>query len=762
MDFFAKQRHHSRRSRVLYGLFFVVMTVQAVMLLLGVGLVVCAWTDSLSMGVFLGSFVGVGAYFTIGLLIARHKTKKGGLSLASSVHAVRLFIHDDGQSDTIYTKTYIKAPSLRHLPSHYRRYHEFAEQMAIASGVPLPKLYVLPFEMGVNAFVAGFGVADTVMVLTEGATQKLSNDELYALIGHEFGHLIQNDHELNLRMYVMMSVLGWVYDLADVMEEGLLGRFDKNYHGDDDVMLDGSRASWVNYLNNNQRHLSYYHDDKGDARAMLFFPYLILVTPVVLFRLFGVFGMMSGEWIKGRFNHEREYLADAISIQLTRSDGVVYALQSLMRHDSVLHDPALTASMSHFFFASPKPMDSHSLSHPPLYDRQQVVARAMPVINLDTATKERLDTARTFCQSYQFKNDKTPLATDETDFDDSHPLLKNAITTDDGQTVINYEHWQDVVIDGKLMADGWYDQDRQLFYPQSAPTDETLTARCGHLIPSDLNHAQPPYAIMSALREILSIMALLECVLCCRFFEQVGGQVDLWAIYWGRCPDDAKPVLAHELPSGLLKSVARYDRRADGLLIWLALRRLGGFDKPLSDDDDKLLNIYTKTLSSLITPSDTRQSVGGLVVMFRGAVLAVLLNILQQRHNGHIAHTYDDVKAYLGCDVSPFVVVLAQLASGQDNSLIMGRHDKIATSIRRWARLAGVAVQMDDDGLIGLCHRVRCLSVSDWVAVLMNIDGGWTLMETLGTAFLYDGQISQDEHELMGLLSLLWGVVIDW
>ncbi|MDO4896429.1 MAG: M48 family metalloprotease [Moraxella sp.] len=760
MDFFAKQRHHSRRSRALYGLFFVVMTVQAVMLLMVAGVVAYVWTGSLGVSVFLGSSLGVGVYFATGLLIARHKIKKGGLSLAGSVHAVRLFIHDDGQDDTIFTKTYIKAPSLRHLPSHYRRYHEFAEQMAIASGVPLPKLYVLPFEMGVNAFVAGFGVSDTVMVLTEGATQKLSNDELYALIGHEFGHLICNDHELNLRMYVMMSMFGWVYDLADAMEEYLLGRFDKDYHGDD-VVLDGSQKSWVDYLKNTQRHLS--HRQFGDdARATLFLPYLIMITPVVLFRLFGVLGMMLGEWVRGRFNHEREYLADAISIQLTRSDGVVYALQSLMRHDSVLHDPALTTSMSHFFFASPKPMDSHSLSHPPLYDRQQVVARAMPVISLDTATKERLDNARRFCQSYHFKSNQEPLTSDKPALDDRHPLLKNATINDSGQTVVSYDGWQDVVIDGKLMADGWYEQDRQLFYPQSAPTNETLTARHGHLVPSDLNHAQLPYAITSALRETLSVMAVLECVLCCRFFEQVGGQVDLRAIYWGRCSDGVKPVLPHNLPNGLLKSVARYDRQADGLLIYLALKRLCELDEPLSDNDDKLLSIYTKTLSSLITSSDIRHRVGGLAVMYRGVLLAVLLSILQKRHDGDITHTYDDVKAYLGGDVSPFVVVLAQVASGQDNSLIMGRHDKITTSIRRWARLAGVAVSLNDDELIGLCHRAGHLSVSDWVVVLMSIDGNRAFVETLITAFLYDGQTSQDEHELMWLLSLLWGVVIDW
>lgn len=761
MDFFALKHKYRQSSRLFYALFFLVVLVQSLLLMAMVGAVFGLWAGHLGANVLIISGVFVGLYFVMGMLIARHKTKQGGLSLAKAVGATRLFVHGDTPK-AVYTKSYIKVSSVRDLPANYRRYHKFAEQMSIAAGVPLPKLYVLASEMGVNGFVAGFGVSDTVMVLTQGAVDKLTNHELYGLLGHEFGHLIQKDHELNLRMYVMMSMLGWVYDLADVMETSVLGKFDKDYHGDD-VVIDGSHEGWLDYLRRQQQKFTHVHAqshinrhrhrDDYEAQAPLFFPYLIAITPVVLFRLFGVMGMASAEWVKSQFNQQREHLADAISVQLTRSDDVLMALQSLHRHDSMLNNPAFTASMSHFFFANPKPKGEWSKSYPSIDERCDVLVEVMREFGgFDGHKNKKLDIQKPFEQIPDEQADDLlkPSA------DDCHPLLQNAQTNEQGYTIIQYDGSFDVVRDGKLVVDDdWAMWEMpQQFLPRLACTDEYLLPQGVYLTSRSLKHAHLPHAIISALNTPLSALALVECVMCCMLHETVGEQMDLLAIYWGVSSDDK--VLPHRLPAKLLKAVAGYDRRADGLLVWLALRQFITKKQHLTNQPDD----YAQALSSLVAKyaiwSDkTPQAYSPpkpTKMLFCALVLSLVLMALNKAQGG-----YDDIKAHLGgYEVSAFLVLLMFVASTQDNSLILMRHDKITTSIRRWSRLAGVAMVIDDKTLIEMCHQVRAFGVADLAVVVMNVDGNSAMIETLKTAFLFDGDMSQDEYEVVLLASLLW------
>ena len=756
MDFFALKHKYHQTSRLFYVLFFLVVMAQSLLLMAVVGFVFGVWVGHVGVGVLVGSLAFVGLYFMIGLLIARHKIKQGGLSLAKAVGVVRLFIHHD-TSQTIYTKTYIKASSVRELPTNYRRYHEFAEQMSIASGLPLPKLYVLPSEMGVNGFVAGFGESDTVLVLTQGALDKLNNHELYGLIGHEFGHLSQKDNELNLRMYAMMSALGWVYDLADIMETYVLGRFDKDYHGDD-VLVDGGREDWIQYLKAQQRKITHTHAQghinshrKGYDTAPLFFPYLIAITPVILFRLFGVMGMASAEWVKSQFNQQREHLADAISIQLTRSDDVVMALQSLHRHDSALNNPAFTSSMSHFFFANPKPKGEWSKSHPAIDERCDML--------VDVVDKFADDKSDGFSEvafmSYEYLADEQSYNELHSFTDDRHPLLQNATTDDKGITTIKYDGDVDVVHNGRLVVNDWVKWEvPQSFLPQWACTDETLQADGDYLTLTSIKNARLPYTIASALKKPLSALALIECAMCCMWHEKVDEQVDLWAVYWGIVSDER--ALSHKLPLKLLHAVAHYDRRADGLLVWLSLRQfvMGRFEH-LSDELDE----YTHTLSSLIIKNsciNTPQICHHRPIkrLFCAFVMSLLLAISRTKIQQDV---YSKTKAYLGgYELSAVLVLLIFVASTQDNSLILMRHDKVTTSIRRWARLVNVVVMVDDETLIKLCHQVRVFGVADLAVVLMAIDGGINVVETLRTAFLFDGRITQEEYEVVLLANLLW------
>ena len=95
------------------------------------------------------------------------------------------------------------------------RLRNVIEEMAIASGVPVPEIYVLEQETGINAFAAGFTPGDAAIAVTRGTLEMLDRDELQGVIGHEFSHILNGDMRLNIRL---MGVL------FGIMLIGLMGR----------------------------------------------------------------------------------------------------------------------------------------------------------------------------------------------------------------------------------------------------------------------------------------------------------------------------------------------------------------------------------------------------------------------------------------------------------------------------------------------------------------------------------------------------------
>jgi len=81
-----------------------------------------------------------------------------------------------------------------------RRLRNVVEEIAIASGVPVPKLYVLEQESGINAFAAGYAPSDAAIAVTRGALERLNRDELQGVIAHEFSHVLNGDMRLNIRL----------------------------------------------------------------------------------------------------------------------------------------------------------------------------------------------------------------------------------------------------------------------------------------------------------------------------------------------------------------------------------------------------------------------------------------------------------------------------------------------------------------------------------------------------------------------------------
>jgi Zn-dependent protease with chaperone function len=169
------------------------------------------------------------------------------------------------------------------------------EEMAIASGIPAPQVYVLDAEPGINAFAAGFSPADAAIAVTRGALESLSRDELQGVIAHEFSHVLNGDMRLNMRL------LGLTFGILVI---GLTGRM--ILRGLSQVRTGGGSG----------------RGDRGAVPA-------ILLAGVALFAI-GYIGVLFARLIKAAVSRHREHLADASAVQFTRNpQGLAGALKKI-------------------------------------------------------------------------------------------------------------------------------------------------------------------------------------------------------------------------------------------------------------------------------------------------------------------------------------------------------------------------------------------------------------------------------------------------
>ena len=193
-----------------------------------------------------------------------------------------------------------------------RRLLNVMEEMAIASGTPVPSVFLLEEENSINAFAAGFTPADAVIGVTRGTLQILSRQELQGVIAHEFSHILNGDMRLNIRL---IGVLNGILVIAMIGYAILRGT---------------SRSS---------------SSKKGGGGAVLAFGAALLVI--------GYVGVFFGKLIKSAVSRQREFLADASAVQFTRNPGgLTGALKKIggLAHGSRIKSPK-AEEMSHLFFS---------------------------------------------------------------------------------------------------------------------------------------------------------------------------------------------------------------------------------------------------------------------------------------------------------------------------------------------------------------------------------------------------------------------------
>lgn len=313
MDFFGHQDVARRKTRQLIWLFAAAVLGIVVAIYVPLRLYLAKYPHWIpeNAGFFEPVLAGRVALFTLGIIAigSIFKTlalRRGGRAIATTLGGRELSPNSGDPAE--------------------RRLLNVVEEMALAAGVPVPTVFLLDQETGINAFAAGFSTAEAVIGVTRGAVDQLSRDELQGVIAHEFSHIVNGDMRLNLRL------VGVVHG---IMVIALLGY---------EVLRLGG------------------HSRKGGG--------IFFVAGGVLLAIGGL-GVFFARLIKAALSRQREFLADASAVQFTRHpQGLADALFKVASTGSKISD-SHAEEASHFFFANglgASFLDMLS-THPPIGDR---------------------------------------------------------------------------------------------------------------------------------------------------------------------------------------------------------------------------------------------------------------------------------------------------------------------------------------------------------------------------------------------------------
>ena len=233
------------------------------------------------------------------------------------------------------------------------------KEMALASGVPVPNLYLIDDE-GVNAFAAGYTPLNSVIGVTSGAVNSLNREELQGVIAHEYSHILNGDVKINLRFAGILFGLTVIYYIGEFLLR-IIGRGTR------------SRSS----------------KKRGGSIGGV-----IVVIAIVCF-VIGLIGRLFANIIGSLVSKQREFLADASAVQFTRNpNGIANALNKIRSGFGSEVTSASCSKFSHMFFNIPTKSSGFSAlfgTHPPLTERIK-----------------RIDPTFDFSKAYNDKNAKAP------------------------------------------------------------------------------------------------------------------------------------------------------------------------------------------------------------------------------------------------------------------------------------------------------------------------------------------------------------------
>jgi len=334
MDFFERQRQAKKKTGVLVFLFCVAVLLISLLNFLIIAAVIPLAGNKRNKGDFdfftlqdpmLALWVVLGTFVIICLagLYRKSQLSGGGSSIASMMggRLVNIASTDPDEQKLI----------------------NVIEEMAIASSVPMPEVYVMDAEKGINAFAAGYTVDDAVIGVTDGCMRRLQRDELQGVVAHEFSHILNQDMRLNFRLIAVVFGLLVLAQLGRLMMR-------------------------IGFDSSSRRSRSSSNEGGGAA--------LIGIVGLGIMASGGL-GILMGNLIKSAVSRQREYLADSSAVQFTRNpEGLSGALKKIgaLSSGSRLVSPHADEA-SHMFFGNGmrESWFSFTNTHPPLLERIQLL-----------------------------------------------------------------------------------------------------------------------------------------------------------------------------------------------------------------------------------------------------------------------------------------------------------------------------------------------------------------------------------------------------
>ncbi len=330
MDFFTHQDIARRNARLLVIFFSLAVFILVVLTNLAVAGFLFLGDD---YNVYSGSREGVGGFLSY---FSWQRFGATGLAITGTVALVVLFrwiqLSSGGK---------VVAESMggrRILPQTSdpaeRRCLNVVEEIALAANMPVPPVYLLGDERGINAFAAGIVPADAVIAVTRGAIDHFKRSELQGVIGHEFSHILNGDMRLNIRLAALLKGITFIGDVGHLL-----------------LRSGSTRRS----------------GSRNDGGAAL--PLLGLALCAI-----GWLGGLIADFLRAAISRQREYLADASAVQFTRDrEGIADALKVIGGYiPGTLVHAARATEMSHIFFGQViHPLWQGFATHPPLDTRIQ-------------------------------------------------------------------------------------------------------------------------------------------------------------------------------------------------------------------------------------------------------------------------------------------------------------------------------------------------------------------------------------------------------
>lgn len=319
MDFFHEQQKARSQTGKLLGLLGLAM----ICIIMGIYLLIRLFfggsNDSsqyegsqpfFDLGIFIPVSIAVSLVLFVGSIYKVLQLRGGGKQVAQSLGGKRI------------------QPNTRDRDE--KKVLNVVEEMAIASGIPPPPVYLLPEPESINAFAAGFNPENAVIGITEGAIRALTRDQLQGVMAHEFSHILNGDMRLNIRLIGLLHGILLISIVGEIM------------------MRSGS------------------HSRKKEGGGIIALGVGLLII--------GQIGVFFGHLIKQAVSRQREYLADASAVQFTRDPlglaGALKKIGGLHKKGSLIKNPEAETA-SHMFFSNGLRRQAQFLgaTHPPLKER---------------------------------------------------------------------------------------------------------------------------------------------------------------------------------------------------------------------------------------------------------------------------------------------------------------------------------------------------------------------------------------------------------